>query len=112
MHSSEKWLLRGSLRPGVSAAGVASLRVAVTAACAMLAVLLFVAPARACPNCAVGVQARAEVWSQDFWFNVTVAALPFVVIVCICTYVEKRERWRDAQGSVVGSQRSSQQLHA
>jgi hypothetical protein len=43
-----------------------------------------VAPARACPNCAAGREARAAVWSDGFVRNLATAVLPFVVIGAVC----------------------------
>lgn len=52
------------------------------------------APAAACPDCAVGRQARSEVWNDDFARNVFVALLPFIVIGTICVRVERIGRMR------------------
>jgi len=55
------------------------------AVCATVAV----APAAlACPDCAVGRQARTEVWNDDFAFNLFVALLPFLMIGAVCLRVE------------------------
>lgn len=69
--------------------------------CAVLGALLFAAPALACPDCAVGIQARSDVWSQDFWFNLLVAVMPFLVIGAACIYVEERDGLPDTQASGV-----------
>jgi hypothetical protein len=44
--------------------------------------------AHACPNCAAGVQARREVWGEDFAFHLLVALLPFLIIGAICVRLE------------------------
>jgi len=49
-------------------------------------------PARACPNCAVGRQARSEVWNQDFGENLTVALLPFAIVGALCVRIEAESR--------------------
>lgn len=36
--------------------------------------------ARACPDCAVGKQARSALWDDDFTRNLVVALLPFLVV--------------------------------
>jgi hypothetical protein len=46
------------------------------------------AGAAACPNCALGREARREVWNDDFAFNLCVALLPFVLIGSICVRLE------------------------
>jgi hypothetical protein len=72
---------RGARRPG-----------AVTIALALLASVPVAFPAHACPDCAAGRQARHEVWSDDFGFNLVVALLPFLVIGAICVWVERSRR--------------------
>jgi hypothetical protein len=49
-------------------------------------------PALACPDCALGREARRSVWSDDFAHHLAVALLPFVVIGAICAHVEARGR--------------------
>ena len=61
-------------------------------AAALLVSLGWVAPAIACPNCAVGRQARSEVWNEDFGFNLFVALLLFLVIGGVCVRVEASGR--------------------
>jgi hypothetical protein len=46
----------------------------------------------ACPNCEAGRQARSEVWSDDFGFNLSVTLLPFLVIGAICLHAESMGR--------------------
>ena len=58
------------------------------------ATLLLATPAAACPNCAVGKQARSEVWNDDFGRNLFVALLPFLVIGAICVRAERIGRTR------------------
>ncbi|MDP9151180.1 MAG: hypothetical protein M3O36_14730 [Myxococcota bacterium] len=53
-----------------------------------------VAPVAACPNCAVGRQARSEVWNDDFGKNLFVALLPFILIGAICVRAERIGRTR------------------
>jgi len=36
--------------------------------------------ARACPDCAVGKQARTALWDEQFTYHVVVALLPFLVV--------------------------------
>src|SRR4051794_7678425 len=40
--------------------------------------------AAACPNCAIGRQARSQVWNDDFGTNLLAALLPFAVIGSVC----------------------------
>lgn len=47
------------------------------------------APARACPKCAEGVAARAEVWGMDFGFHLFAMLLPLCVIAMIAFAFEK-----------------------
>lgn len=58
-------------RPGLS-------RVAASAACLLVNRL-----AEACPNCAVGRQARAEVFDADFPRYLAMTLLPFGVIALV-----------------------------
>lgn len=55
----------------------------------MLALALQVAPAAACPYCVEGRQARSEVLSEGFAFNLAACALPFLVIGAVCARAEK-----------------------
>jgi hypothetical protein len=48
------------------------------------ALTLTVAPALACPRCAVGQEARRQVWQDDFFPHLAAAVLPFVIIGAIC----------------------------
>lgn len=50
------------------------------------------APAHACPNCAVGREARAEFFGDDFLRNLATAALPFVIIGAVCARVQRVRR--------------------
>jgi hypothetical protein len=49
-------------------------------------------PAYACPSCATGVQARAEVWDDEFEWNLFTALIPFLVIGAICLRAERVRR--------------------
>jgi hypothetical protein len=60
--------------------------VALLAACAVLA---RTQSAHACPNCAAGVQARAEVLNEAFESNLFVTLLPFLIIGAICFGAEQ-----------------------
>lgn len=55
---------------------------------AALATLLATDLGWACPDCAVGIVARAEVYDRDFAFNLVVAVLPFLIIGIICRGIE------------------------
>ena len=44
--------------------------------------------ASVCPGCAIGRQARSEVWNADFGFNLIVALIPFLIIGRICLWAE------------------------
>jgi hypothetical protein len=66
---------------------VASARALVTGLTLVTAVVA-VTPARACPSCPAGRQARSEVWNDDFGFNLLVALLPFLVVGAICARAE------------------------
>ncbi|MEY4576431.1 MAG: hypothetical protein RL701_1134 [Pseudomonadota bacterium] len=51
------------------------------------------AAAKACPDCAIGRQARSAVfYGEDFAANLTIALLPFVIIGAICMWAEARGR--------------------
>lgn len=56
--------------------------------------LLQPAVAEACPSCAEGIQARGEVYRDDFAFNLGVAVLPFLLIGAICARAEAIGRAR------------------
>jgi hypothetical protein len=61
------------------------LAVAVSSALVAMTITL---SATACPNCAVGKQARSAVWSDDFGFHLALAAIPFIVIGALCLCAE------------------------
>jgi hypothetical protein len=67
--------------------------------------LLLTRTASACPNCALGRQARADVWSYDFTWNLAVALLPFLVVGAICSRLETSDRLElnDAKQKELGS---------
>lgn len=71
----------------------------------VLLVMLLLAPqiASACPGCAAGVQARGEVWSQDFAKNLAFCTLPFLVIAALCVRVERLGRPQGASRGQVKS---------
>ena len=67
------------------------------AALSVALIALTIAPeAAACPNCAVGKQARSEVWNGEFGFNLAVVALPFLLIGGLCLRVDSLGRRRPA----------------
>ena len=47
---------------------------------ALLALLVAARTAGACPDCAVGRQARAQLWTDDFGLNLLLALAPFLII--------------------------------
>jgi hypothetical protein len=55
----------------------------------MLALALSSAPAAACPHCAEGRQARSEVLTEGFAFNLAACALPFLLIAAVCVRAER-----------------------
>jgi hypothetical protein len=55
----------------------------------LTAVLATTRSAQACPSCAIGVQARAEVWNDAFESRLVVALLPFLIIGAICFGAER-----------------------
>lgn len=59
-----------------------------TAGLVLMGALAVAAPASACPDCAVGQQARSEVWNEHFGPNLFVALLPFLFIGAICVRAE------------------------
>jgi hypothetical protein len=61
---------------------------------ALTAAVAFASPARACPDCAAGQQARREVWRDDFAFYLSVAVLPFLLIGAVCARIEAMGRPR------------------
>ena len=62
---------------------------AIAACSAVASILTLASPAAACPDCAVGRQARSEVWNQDFGPNLLFALLPFLLIGVICLAAER-----------------------
>jgi hypothetical protein len=70
-------------------------------------------PAGACPNCVVGREARARVWSDAFAPRLAVAVLPFLLIGAICLRVEglgrPPNRKAKSRHPYVGSDPSQQQ---
>jgi hypothetical protein len=54
-------------------------------------------PVRACPDCSVGRAARAQLWSDDFTFNLAVTLLPFVLVIAASI-------WADRRGQVAGGE--------
>ncbi len=54
----------------------------------MAIVVLYAPHALACPNCPLGVQARSEVWNDNFTYYLVVALLPFVMVGLICRSIE------------------------
>lgn len=51
-----------------------------------------------CPDCALGRQARAQVFGPDFGQQLLVAALPFACIVVISRFLERRDANRGRAG--------------
>jgi hypothetical protein len=49
-------------------------------AMALLASLAFAWPVRACPKCAAGRDARAQIWTDDFGINLFLALVPFLIV--------------------------------
>jgi hypothetical protein len=45
--------------------------------------------ARACPDCVVGAAARAQVWRDDFAFNLAVALIPFVFVGAVSAWADR-----------------------
>jgi hypothetical protein len=67
---------------------------AVVSTVVLAATVVLTAPADACPNCALGRQARAQVWNESFGLNLIVALLPFLLVAVICLCAEKIGRPR------------------
>jgi hypothetical protein len=66
-------------------------------ATAFALVALAIAPsAAACPDCALGRQMRSELWHDQFLYNFTLAALPFLLIGALCVCAEAIGRTRNA----------------
>jgi hypothetical protein len=55
----------------------------------MLALALSAVPAAACPYCAEGRQARTEVVTEAFAFNLAACVLPFLLIAAVCVRAER-----------------------
>jgi hypothetical protein len=53
---------------------------ALSLALVFLASLALTPPAEACPDCAVGREARSLVWTEDFARNLLLAVVPFLLI--------------------------------
>jgi hypothetical protein len=51
--------------------------------CALASLLGVGAPAAACPDCAVGREARREVWSDGFVPNLILATTPLAIVVAV-----------------------------
>ena len=62
---------------------------AILLATTLLASLALAAPVGACPDCAVGRQARAQVWTDDFGANMFVALAPFLIIGAVSVWVNR-----------------------
>lgn len=45
--------------------------------------------AAACPNCAVGREAREQVFGPEFFTNLSVSLLPFALIAAVCLRMER-----------------------
>ena len=43
----------------------------------------------ACPSCAVGVEARARVWSEDFERNLLLALTPFLIPLAVSIWASR-----------------------
>jgi hypothetical protein len=58
--------------------------------------------AAACPNCAIGQQARRQFWSDDFLRTLAVVLLPFVAIGACCVRAEGIGRRRLQPSAGIG----------
>jgi hypothetical protein len=45
-----------------------------------------------CPNCQVGIEARAQFSSDGFGFNLGAVLLPFLIVGAICLSIERLAR--------------------
>ena len=46
-------------------------------------------PAGACPDCTVGREARAQLWSDGFGLNLLLALVPFLVIGAVSLWANR-----------------------
>lgn len=49
----------------------------------------------ACPNCALGREARALVWTEDFLFNLLLVIVPFLLIGAVSALANRVGQSRD-----------------
>jgi hypothetical protein len=71
--------------------------------------------ARACPKCAEGIAARAEVWSADFGFHLFAMLLPLCIIALVAYALERlASRRPPALDALPAAEvpRTCQRLHA
>jgi hypothetical protein len=52
-------------------------------AAAVLALLSVTMPASACPSCAAGIEARTQVWRDDFAYFACAIALKFLIVLAV-----------------------------
>lgn len=68
-------------------------------------VIITAAPAAACPDCAEGRQARADVYGADFTRQLMILLVPFLLIGAVCSRVERIGRPSRAPGSAGAASR-------
>ena len=55
----------------------------------VIALLVIARPAGACPDCAVGRRARAQLWTDDFGPNLLLALAPFLIIGAVSVWANR-----------------------
>lgn len=78
-------------------------RVAVTS---LVFVIITAVPAAACPDCAEGRQARADVYGADFTRQLMILLVPFLLIGAVCSRVERIGKRSRAPGSAGAASRA------
>ena len=82
------------VRERVSASHRAILH-SLSTATALVTLLIAARSAGACPDCAVGRQARAQLWTDDFGLNLVLALVPFLIIGAVSLWANRIGRAAD-----------------
>lgn len=77
---------------GVGVARITRMTGAMLFAAGLPWLLLTQAPtARACPDCVIGRTARAQVWSDEWAFNLSAVLLPFAAVAAASFWAERSD---------------------
>jgi hypothetical protein len=58
----------------------------------IVSMVAIAAPAAACPDCAIGKQARTLAWSDGFAQNLIASVLPFLFVAVIAFWVDRTDQ--------------------